>query len=155
MGFKTNKMKILILLLFPIVMFGQNKGKIVRNQSVKVEATWDSTENGYMCKVYNMNKCDSYIELDFGSGVFQIPIPLRQFSYENVLLIKDAMLKIRNATLCPNGTTEWLTLDSGRLIDGVSTTNISVGKITKKVNCETIKAIPLPIKRDTTIATKL
>lgn len=93
--------------LFPFTLFAQSKTKTVQNKSVKVVMEWTSRESGFMCKVYNLNKCDSQLEADFGSGTFAIPIKTKQNDYENVLLLPEKTLRVRNTTTC-GGTTEWL-----------------------------------------------
>lgn len=147
------KLLLAILLIAPLFCIGQNKGKIVRNQSVKVVVVWKDTV--CIATLTNSNSCKSIIEFKLNTLPVLQTLELRQFESQDVLIIPPFHLKVRNSTTCPKGTTEWLTLDSGRLIDEVSTTNISIGKIRKQVNCETIKLPINPPVLDTTIATKL
>lgn len=139
------KLSILLLVISPLFCIGQNKGKIVRNQSVKAEAFLK--DSSWWVDITNMNSCISRIELNTENEWVMVG----QYQKVSTRLYNSFILKVRNATPCPNGTTEWLTLDSGRLIDEVSTTSISIGKIHKKVNCETIKTFPVPIKRDSIV----
>jgi hypothetical protein len=144
---------LLILILFiPIFSFSQSTGKIVRNQSLKLEAT-NVDDTLWLVRATNMNTCPSTIDVSVEGLIIKDSTELKQFETLAIALLAPFSIKVRNAVPCANGTMGWLEL----------TTNMDVLKIdhtfavqkSYPINCEKNPFhLPRLIVRDTTIATK-
>lgn len=130
-----------LLLLFPFTVSAQSKGKLLFNQSVKIEIN-----SQHLAMITNKQSCESMIELKIGNDYFAQPVkPNGSFNYQ---LTAPYNISVHNATPCSNGTTTWLYLDSEVRADSIKRRSIKK-RILKYVECETI---PVPVD---SIATKL
>lgn len=134
-------MKWILFLLFPLTISAQSKGKLLFNQSVKIEIN-----DKHIATVTNRQACESMIELKIGNEYFSQPVkPNGSFNYQ---LTVPYQISVHNVTPCSNGTTSWLHLDSEIRADSIKRKTIQK-RILKYVECENI---PVPVD---SIATKL
>lgn len=142
-----------------MISFCQKKGKIVRNVSVKAESTLVSGK--YKYEITNMNSCKSTIQMVFILDTVFNSVSektLNQYEAYTVYVGFNSLpvyAAFRNATPCPNGTTEWLTLDSGRLVDEIKGNVPFVKNPTQKIECEKTNIPTYHYVRDSTISTNV
>lgn len=107
-------MKILlpiILILLSISTFGQQRGKLVKNQSVLAMTSQIDTLSLWMVIITNTQGCRSLIEFKYNDN--NIDTVTLDFDEDQQMMIHgEFILQFRNATKCEKGTTEWLYIDN-------------------------------------------
>jgi hypothetical protein len=122
---------ILILFLSPLISFSQtNKGKVVRNQSVKATSVWiDTLSFGiWLLEIKNMNNCDSDVQFSVEGREDTITKYLEPFEAIQILLDDSFVVKFRNGTSCAGGSMAWLYIDSKILADSIKIGTLTASK---------------------------
>jgi len=135
-------LKILILILLPIFSFSQTTGKILRNQSIKIDAIAEDTV--WYIEISNMNTCRSKIDVILRGKLLEDTTTIEQYEAVALFLKSPFEIKTRNATTCDKGTTDWITFSS--TMDAL---NLKVSKLQQSIsydsNCD-IQPQHLPVK---------
>lgn len=145
-----NMKPLIILLWIPTISFGQTIGKIAGNQSVKISIEVVGTDT--IAMVSNLNLCESVVEIHFKDSFFSQPV--KPFGHYNYLL-SVAPIGVRNATPCPNGSTQMVPVPMS-----YDAKQIDVGKLLSKNAYRTCDWPTPGIRisnpdRDTAVATRL
>lgn len=107
-------MKILIttaLFLCSLAGYPQERGKLVRNQSVLAMTVQVDTLPLWMVSLTNKNECRSIIEFKI-DGHKVDTVTLDKDEDQDMMIHGDFILQFRNATKCEKGSTQWLYIDN-------------------------------------------
>ena len=100
-----------LIILISLSSQSQERGKLVRNQSVKCIVIQIDTMKLFLVSFTNTNSCNSTIEFQYNNN------PLDTFSLakdesQEIFINGDFELKFRNATVCNGGSVDWLYIDN-------------------------------------------
>lgn len=108
-----------ILILAIVVLFilwstravCQQRGKLVKNQSVLAMTAQMDTLPLWMVIITNKNSCRSVVEFKLDDG--KIDTVTLDFDEDQQMMIHgDFILEFRNSTPCDKGSTQWLYIDN-------------------------------------------
>lgn len=143
----------IILILLSTNTFSQERGKLVRNQSVKCIILQVDTLNLWMVALVNSSECKSIIEFKVNGEMLDTAV-LDKDESQDMMIHGDFKIKFRNATTCNGGSTQWMFIDNILSAPSIDFSIQSNQKSKNVQSCETIIIEPYVPPSDSDIITK-